>query len=264
MEENPTTENSEAVIKMLSTSTNPLVAITPLPSGFRTGMNREFNRAMGFVSQRLRGQLRLVATCRHVFEYYDKGYEYIVTMRTPDASQLDIVGKPIFDTNPESDIAFLVVRDPKYIRTEPLVIGTADIPLPEKRTLYNAANRTDFVSSICEFFVARQQVVELNQWAFTKLSSLIVNLVPKTDLEKQEELLRDGWIKCRCLNMVSRVGYSGSPVWDDKLRLYGMDVRGSEPGPDYHGDIMVCIPSSEIYLARQRVNSQIERLLDSI
>src|SRR5271168_5081132 len=97
-----------AVLDMVGTAINPLVAVTLLPQVQIPGANMGFHRSMGFISERFRGNLRLVTTCRHALLGYETGYDIAVTMKNLDPARLRVVGKPIFDTNPESDVAFLI------------------------------------------------------------------------------------------------------------------------------------------------------------
>ncbi len=266
MEQNQSVDSSTAVVtEMLTSAINPLVAITVIPKVLLTQFEMGLQRAMGFVIQRLRGNLRLVVTCRHVFPPSVQDHHLIYTMKNPKPTAVKAVSEPIFDPNPESDVAFVIIRDPQNARSRPFALQAADIPLPHQCILYNARNVTE--STACEFFIARQPVRETNEWAFTKFSDPYVTHVPLDDETEQQQLLADGWIRCRSLHMVSRQGYSGSPVWDDDLRLHGMNIRGSEPGTEHHdnfGDIMIFVPTSEIYLARQRADDQIQRVLNSI
>ncbi len=260
------TPASDLVVNMLSGSSNPLVAITligPRP----TVQGIPISRSMGCVVERLTGNLRLVMTCRHAFENLSNGYRLTVAMKNPNPTPLDPVGQPLEDPEPESDIAFLVVRDRLDAPTEPLSIGQLDPSLTGMQTLYNAANRCDPLSLHYEVFVARQTAKERPQRAFCKLSGRATETVPADDRVRHDELLRQGYFSCRMFQMHSRQGFSGSPVWDEQLRLYGIDIRGTQPGDGMHesmGDVLVCLPTSELYLARQRVQPQLDQLLTSL
>jgi hypothetical protein len=260
------TTPTDLVTNMLSGPSNPLVAITLIGPAV-TVQGIPLSRSMGCIVERLPGNLRLVMTCRHAFENLTNGYRLTVAMKNPRPSPLLPIGQPLGDPEPESDVAFLVVRDMLDAPTKPLIIQLSDPPLNGMQPLYNAANRCDPLSRYYEVFVARQAAKERQQRAFCKMSVRTTQTVPVTDLVRQEELRQLGWISCRMLQMHSRTGFSGSPVWNENLQLYGIDVRGTEPGDGVHenmGNVLVCLPTSELYLARQRVQSQLDQLLNSL
>lgn len=61
--------------------------------------------------------------------------------------------------------------------------------------------------------------------------------------------------------MINRPGYSGSPIWNESFDLYGMGISGTN-GDDKRGDKLVCIPRSELFIARQLVDDQIKATLE--
>ena len=252
---------SNAVTTMLTTGENPLVALTLFPKdAMATG---RFIRGMGFISEKLGGNRRLIVTCRHAFMEYGDGCRLFVAMKNPRQNELKVVGRPILDSNPENDIAFLVVRDHKNAQVRPLEIKEEDPPISEGMTLYNAGNQTNPSVELCDFHVLRQPIRERRAWGFTKCSDPGTENVAWDDQDRQAELIQNGYMKCRSLNMISRGSFSGSPIWDEELRLYGMDIRGSDPGTEAHakqGDMTICLPTSELYLARRRMDAQIQEV----
>ena len=253
------------VENLLFGTANPLVMICVYgPEDPIKG--RQFFRSMGFVCERLKDNLKLVVTCRHSLLELKKYQQGCVVMKNPNVNVLKVMGEPIEDTNPETDIAFMVVEDPFNSPTQPFMLSEENPPLVVKdQMLYNASAKdvNPFMRSFNPF-IARQQVGEEHRAAYCKMSETATNWMPFTNVELQQKLEGEGWIRCRMFNMVSRKGFSGSPIWDDELRLYGLDVRGSSPGDGFFeelGDQVVCLPTSELYKARQRIQPLLTEFL---
>lgn len=269
-EKNSTTAGP-AVLKMLTDNTNPLVSITLVGPPKHPDDPMPLSRSMGFVVDRFSSGLRLVVTCRHALDSFDApGYRTIIGFENPRPKIVTMVGEPILDVRPESDIAYLLVRDPLDAPTRPFEVQPEDPPLIGKRILYNARNRCEPGLGVPGLYVVstfRQKAKEMNYLAFCKFTSKDVVLWDRSNHAKHAELEHDGWIRSRSFQMVSRPGYSGSPIWDDELRLYGMNFRGTEPSDiDYEkfGDVATCIPVSELYSARQRVDEILRARLASL
>jgi len=102
---------------------------------------------------------------------------------------------------------------------------------------------------------------ELDHLVFTRRTAEGIWLTSPEETVKQREYTAQGMYAHRSFKMPSRPGCSGSPIFDGKGRLYGVNVRGSEPGTDMHdicGDVSICIPVSQIFEARNAVASLIE------
>jgi hypothetical protein len=224
---------------------------------------------MAFVAERLQGNLRLIATCRHAIWPLKEYPRVRVTINNPHPTELQIIGKPIEDTREETDIAFILVQDPKNAPTQPLVIQAADPPTIELGAiLYNASAETvNPLTWQFKPYVARQVVGGEMLRTYCKMSEADAVSVPVEDIQQEKLLQQAGYISCRLLNMVSRKGYSGSPIWDNNLCLWGLDVRGSSPDQETYqqwGDVAVCLPVSELFEARQRIEPQLKELLSQI
>ena len=252
---------SGLVVNLFSGSQNPLVTITG------TGIHRldegRVTRSMGFIVESLDEDLFLVVTCKHVF--LQKGYRLIYAMKNPLPTMLTQVGAVIADPLPESDVAFLVLRSPTHIQKKFFSLDRGDIQVKDDSVLYNAKNQCDPFTRMYGVFMARQSCVrEHKRFAFCKLSEPKTRFIPKSDVEEQSCLLKQDWLRYRALVMLSRPGNSGSPIWDDELRLYGMNARGSTPedNPD-SGDTLIFIPTSELYQARLRVEDELSKIISS-
>lgn len=248
--------------RMVSSDINPLVAITIVPKFRPSYLSLKVSRSMGVVVSRLRGNHRLVLTCRHAFHNLDDQHECFLGIRKN--CRLEMLGPPIFDTNQESDIAFLVVRDEMNILTEPMVLTPDDYVVGERSVLYNAQNVSNGVYNPSVFNVMRQFPVRerIEEAIFVKYSDPFVWQTPVDNTSLIQKLNTTGWQRCRSFTMRSRPGFSGSPVWNDNLQFIGMDIRGSNRD-DRNGDVMVCIPSSQIFMSYNKLKSQIESLVNN-
>ncbi|HSX24686.1 MAG TPA: hypothetical protein VLG69_01840 [Candidatus Andersenbacteria bacterium] len=174
------------------------------------------------------------------------------------------MGSPIPDPESESDIAFLLVHDPLNAPTQPFTLHAGNFQITDGMTLYNARNQCDPFRRTYKVDVTSQTVRDRRQIVFCKFSQKNTHVVPIENLNERVQFEQQGFIGCRALTMVSRPGYSGSPIWDNQLHLYGMDVRGSTPSDNAYaedGDITVCLPTAEMYAARQRIDSILQKRL---
>ena len=172
------------------------------------------------------------------------------------------VGDPIEDPVAENDVAFFVVRDPSNTPTKPFTVLPDDLPIVDGKVLYSAQNFCDPIKSYYSVGPVSQAVSD-PRLIFCKLSMAATEHALPDDHGRRQQLKQDGWLEYLLLQMVSRPGFSGSPIWDDQLQFYGMDIRGSTPKDSFYkktGDVAVCLPSSNLYAARQRVQDQVRRL----
>ena len=168
-----------------------------------------------------------------------------------------MIGDPIIDPVEENDVLFFLIRLPWDSPTEPFQIEAEDPPMTDHTILYSTRNRCEpggrywaetTRQRVSEEGPAYCKVSERRSWA---------NILP--DSPRHVELQQAGWLRYRQFWMLSRPGYSGSPIWDDNLRLWGMIIRGTEGGKD--GDYAVCLPASLLYAARQRVGAVVQARL---
>ena len=247
--------------RILCSTANPLVAINAIDF-----TSQQISRGMGFISETFKGKKKLIVTCRHNFNRWaDDSYTYKFMSAALDPSglhkirELNLVGEPIYDTRPGSEIAFLIVRDTDRAKTKFFKILPEDRKIPTNPAiLYNVKNTSYEKPDLsCGFFLARQNhIKELPSNTYVTSSGG----EPVLTLSSDNTPIDTEHMKCRTLSMISRPGFSGSPIWDEKYNLYGMDVGGSEKNSEI-GDITACIPNSELYKARQRVNHMIQQTL---
>jgi len=136
-------EVSKRVMQMLRGNANPLVAIMLVyPDRVRGGYG--YLRSVGFMVERFGHGRRLVITCRHAIEKSgDPGSRLVVGFKSPNPMMLACIGAPIYDTEVESDIAFLIVRDPSNSPTKPFDLSLPDPVVHDGMTLWNAQNQSD-------------------------------------------------------------------------------------------------------------------------
>ncbi len=205
---------NQKVIDLLAGSANPLVSIGVVFLDLSRGAAHD--RSMGFVVECLGDGYKLVVTCRHAFEHLGMlGSRLIVAFKTPKPTMLVCIGEPIMDTEPESDVAFLIVNDSTRSPTRPFDLRQEDPTIHPNQVLYNSRNQCDPMHNLYDVFVAHQNVTELDRVCFCKFTDMgTAWRIPASDIAERERLRAEGWIQCRLLRMVSRPGYSGSPIWD--------------------------------------------------
>ena len=236
---------------------NPIVALSGVVHG-------GVYRGIGAIIQRWDDGLRLVVTCRHVVHQMQQSSAHpIACITQPRTLQFDLL-EFIEDPDLRTDIAFVLVRDKRDSATEPLVIQSEDPELKSLKVMYNARNTSMPAHGSFRVDILRQAVSEMPEVLFVgspDASGALSNaLVARNDARRVEELASKGWLQCRAFQMISRQGNSGSPIFDDELRLYGLDAVGTSRGHG-EGDMTGCIPVSELFHARERVEDLVRAAL---
>ncbi len=243
---------------------NPLVAIVQQPKA----AHLPFGLGMGFISERFKGNKRLITTCRHNFNVSSQNYKFIFatavlgTNETDRWRELTMIGQPIFDPREGSDIAFAIVKDPENARTRVLKAENRELPIPTNPPeLSNVRNASfDNGNGTYQFEILTQlDIAELDRQMYQFTDNSIV-CEPVKNEQHASELVETGYFPCRTLTMISRPGCSGSPILNDNFELFGMDIGGTEAG-DKDGDIAICIPSNELYEARRLIDAEIQATL---
>ena len=254
--------------KLLRKYTNPLITVSIIQGGTSVGAN--VGRSMGFVIERLEDDLRLVVMCRHSLtgkQRYDQSF--IVGIENPGPTVVQCMGWPIEDPDPRTDVAFMVVRDPLNANTKCFALRAEDPPrIQQAQRLYNVQNQCNPLTRTYGTLVTPQSIRAETTTAYRSvLRGTDTRWVSFEDADARHQFIEAGWIEHRRFNMVSRRGYSGSPIWDEELKLYGMVVAGSEPSDENYatlGDWCICMPTSQLFLARQRINVKLQELLAAI
>ena len=249
-------------VRRFLTGANPLVTVTIVGMPNSASRSIPVSRTMGGMIESYKHGIYLVMTCRHSLQdWMQKPHETIAAFSGPGVTMLRVIGQPIFDPEQESDVAFLLVQDRSQARVNPFILTQQDFPITGQ-TLYSSANRCDPIKSVFE--ILRTQQIDAREicWrGLYKASEKTKHFIGEGDTEQLEQLRSEGWRPCRILQMISRPSFSGSPVWDARIRLVGMNIGGSEPGTETHksrGDVAICIPASELFEARRRVDPVIK------
>ena len=238
---------------------NPLVAITTVKSSNPSGGGR----GVGFLVEKLGKNLWLAVACKHSFEEPEM-LQVLFFMQNDQPTALKQIGPILKDTEQESDVAFVVLEDPSGTEKRAFLLTANDPPAHyEAQTLYNAKNESNYTRGIYSLPICPQtNTNEGDHFAFCKMSDLVPIWVKHGDQAEEKRLLSLGYFKYRVFWMASRPGNSGSPIWDDKLRLYGMNIRGNIPGVNSNMDnFLICIPRSELFRSRQKIASQLKEFL---
>jgi hypothetical protein len=232
--------------ELLNWPQDPLVAI----NGIEKSDVRYMTRSMGFVIEKPSRGLLLIATVRHAFDDTPRTYQYLKTGPLNTVTHLQALVR-IDDLPSESDIAFILVKDPADSAIKSFVLDPSDpLLIKSDQVLCNAANRCEHLRRKFDMDVTRQTVTECDELSFCRFKERKTKACRCTDSRKIEQLIAEGWQCCRNFVMQSRPGNSGSPVWNETLELFGMNIRGT--GIEGN-DILVMIPRGELYLARCRI-----------
>ena len=249
---------AKLVCDMLGGNTSPLISITFVGSPNLLTGSIHYPRSMGFMIERFDNGLRLVQF------FWMPDYRNVIAFKNPKPTILTCVGSPIEDPEAENDVAFFLVRDSSNAPTKPFSLHADNLNIVDGQILYNAQNRCEPLRGYYEVFVASQSIHNKKWIVFCKFSVKETHSVALDDHERQNQLQQEGWIGHHLLQMVSRPGFSGSPIWDNQLRLYGMDIRGSTPQDSFYaerGDVAVCLPTNVLYMARQRIEATLQQRL---
>lgn len=248
---------------------NPLVTITIVGEPSLVDRSVPFSRTMGAVVETYSRGVRLVVTCRHSLQsWIEKPHNLVLAFsKPPRVTMLHPIGKPILDPEEESDIAFLLVLDAEQTGVTPFALSQQDRVI-EGQTLYSAANRCNPLTRTYDVFKAQQVGTRELYWrGLYKFSQKVKHFLTEEEIEKYNQMRTEGWRPCRILQMVSRPSFSGSPIWDDHLRLIGVNIGGSDPSTENYkdrGDVAICIPVSELFEARHRAESLIKQQLSRL
>jgi hypothetical protein len=222
---------------------NPLVTIT------RQRSPGVLSRAMGFVYELLPSGRVVLCTCRHNFlEVEDlTAFTYLGGFNREEQYSP-------FHANPlsaadERDISFIVARRVTMAQRLKLCDARAfdKWHATEEGILYNCRNAIgESVDS--QLYVARQTIgpprnPDHRAWINMHVAEK-AHMLPDTDTVELPALRERGYLEHGFMRMYTRPGFSGSPIWDDQLRLIGMNIRGTYGGSEgdycayvYTGDI---------------------------
>jgi hypothetical protein len=254
-------------IEIIEARKDPIVAISlpDLSTLSPEGISEE--KAVGFILEDLSTRLRLVATCGHAIrQLEDPNKKLLVAHRVPNGILgLEVKGV-IHDPKEENDLSFLIVNDPSASKKIHFKMPIGEPQIPSNNTLYNSKNAGSLPFGRFDLQHFRQaNVLETDYYQYSRRLESELICINRTDFGAQKEIEEAGYIKHRVFNMMSRPGFSGSPIFDDNGTLFGMNLRGTNPKQEnYQGDLVACLPTSEIIKGRQRIEKQLRTLLREI
>lgn len=207
------------------------------------------SRAMGFVYAVLPSGRVVICTCRHNFlESSDLTAFTFLGGFNREEQYVQLHPNPLYAPD-DRDIAFIVTRRMTMAKK----LRAFDTRAFDKwhaegeGILYNCRNAIGEQINT-QLFVAQQTIgpprnPDHRAWISAK-DAENAHMLPETDTAELPSLRERGYIEHGYMRMYTRSGFSGSPIWDDQLRLIGMNVRGTYGGDDgdycgyvYAGDI---------------------------
>ena len=234
--------------KILSSEENPLVSVVRL-----TDPNR-IQRGMGFVYKRLNRRVKVIVTCRHNFMKYSfTDFQFLLGNKNVD---LNIVSAPFYHENPAHDIVLCIAHDSERHKTAEFNSNLRNSTPHNKQVLYNS--KCDFHPDRINFpfYVMKQIVFTTEMHLAIKDFGQEGEFVRPTNEVRKLELTKEGYVIYPSLGMKSVVGCSGSPIFDDDLNLYGMNVRGIG-----ETDKLVYVPIAEINSMYKKIEADVQKYI---
>lgn len=207
------------------------------------------SRAMAFVYEVLPSGRVVICTCRHNFlEVNDLSSFTFLGGFNREEQFVPLHPMPMYAPDGR-DISFIVTRRVTMAKK----LRAFDTRAFDKwhandeGILYNCRNAIGEQSNT-QLFVARQTIGPPNKpghraWISAE-NAETAHMLPEDDTVELPGLRERGYIEHGYMRMLTRPGFSGSPIWDDQLRLIGMNIRGTYGGDDgdycgyvYAGDL---------------------------
>lgn len=236
---------------IISNKLNPLVNINRVTS-------RRVQRCMGFIYKNYSKKIKLVATAVHNF--YDFPVSefnlYLGNSKYPLSKKSGIITDGVYD------IAFIVVKDTRLIDNIALhpkdnieiVRGDEELSLTNIKNVFNPDEHNNYPYLVqSQSGVTRSKEVEIIP--YNDLDKLFVlDIADKQGISEAE---KRGFAVYNTLNMISSVGCSGSPILDENLNLYGINIRGNKR----EADKIAYLPTNKIEEIYKRLLPKINKYL---
>lgn len=207
---------------------NPLVLLNRMVSANR------IQRGMGFVYKNLSRKHKVIVTCKHHFLQFSLSEWGLLLGQ--NHHPLRII--KMFDPGKDVDLVFVLVEDPNQAPNIELSKKGNVARKKERSILFNCKNDYSPFTFQFPFYVMSQQFVHSDlHMALSSLESTTGSLVPTSELH-----LVAGQVIYPTIGMRTMKGCSGSPIFDERMRLYGLNLRGVGP----QSDIMGYLPTDEI------------------
>ncbi len=234
---------------ILGTDKNPLISIV------RHYEQERIQRGMGFVYKNLSRRIKVIATCKHHF--ISNPYTDFTFLLGAKSVQLKILSEPFYSDKKSEDLVLFVVEDSR--RHQNIEFNTnAKVFKPfSGQILYNSkCEFNPHTPLVFPYYVMRQEIFPIDMmYAVNNFDTTCIAVGPN-DEEKHKEFIENGSVVYPALGMVSKVGCSGSPIFDDELNLYGINIRGSDGN---NGDVLVYVPVSNINELYRKAQSEIRK-----
>ncbi len=245
---------------------NALVAIT------RRNEDQSLSRSMGFVIDHLETGHEVICTAKHVFGKEKNLESYHIHQGINGELELAMHHPSPLNAPTDLDISFLIssVRNEKSLLLDASHYGKWTAPsISQENTqsfLFNTKNIIG-TSRSAIFDVMRQAQKPyphgLKLWS--KYENRVVEL-RADDYEGLPKLKEEGYLEYGLLQMFSTPGCSGSPIWDEDLRLIGMNTRGNDlSNKKDNGDLLAYVYNQDLQDTYQSLLPQIKDIcsLDS-
>lgn len=236
---------------------NPLVTFT------RRRPDGALSRGMGFVYDLLPSGRAVLCTCRHHFLEVENLSSWVLLGGFNRDEQYTPLHTTPFYAPDDRDICFIVAD--RVINTQRLKLFDSTTYDKWRATkegiLYNCRNAIG-ENPDSQLWIARQIIGPPRDPTHRVWISIHdqekAHMLPETDTVELPELRSRGYHEHGYMCMYTRPGFSGSPIWDDRLRLVGMNVRGTYGGDD--GDYCGYVYAGDICRAFQVIQPQILKL----
>ena len=196
-------------------------------------------RSVGFIYRVLSDRKLVVATAKHVLlpERNPQAYEFALFDRSAGLNIEEWFSSP----HSADDIVFLVATAvPGF---DPVSFGRPEDEMWLPETVYNAKNTLGETRYPISLFAQKAGVRVYEDLVFYLSEEHPRERVKATNSERIAELRQLGYSELRLAQLYTRPGFSGSPIWDNKWNLYGMESGGTD-GTSEHGDQVLFYPSS--------------------
>lgn len=232
---------------ILRTEKNPLISIV------RTNDDGRIQRGMGFVYKNISRKIKVIATCKHNFithPYTD--FSFLIGAKS---HLVKIISPPFYSDIESEDIALFIVEDSRRHQNIEFNAKPKFQKPISGQVLYNSkCEFNPHMPTIFPFYVMRQETFAIDMsYALSGFEKAGIAVSPG-DESTQKEFIEKGCVVYPAIGMVSKVGCSGSPIFDDELNLYGINIRGANDS-----DVLIYVPISNVNRLYNKIMPEIKK-----
>lgn len=250
--------------KWFGTGKSPLVAIN---NQYTTPERLGDAKSVGVVIEQFRGKINLIIACLHAFLNLHASSRIILGHKSHNGIGLLRQASDVLCYE-GPDLAFFLAVDEHGTQKRLLEIPREDPAIPPSGVMFNAKNESDSWRQTYSLQLRRNDGVrEKELYSYFPVRSATTEVVLHSDFTRQAEFEAEGLYRHRVLQMQSRPGCSGSPVFSEQGILYGLNLRGTVPGDGRHersGDELILLPVSAIAEIRKSMDAHIQEALRNI